>query len=62
MDETKRKEKWMKLLIVFAVVVVFAITALEIAEYLYQRENQAIDDVWADLIDEIEHRGKENRR
>lgn len=52
----------MKLLIIFAVVVVFAITALEIAEYLYQRENKAVDDVWADLIDEIEHRGKEDRR
>lgn len=52
----------MKLLIVFAVVVVFAITALEIAEYLYQRENQAIDDILDDLIEEMEHRGKENRR
>lgn len=62
MDETKGKEKWMKLLIVFAVVVVFAITALEIAEYLYQRENQAIDDILDDLIEEMEHRGKENRR
>ena len=62
MDETERKEKWMKLLIIFAVVVVFAITALEIAEYLYQRENKAVDDILDDLIEEMEHRGKEDRR
>ena len=55
MDETKRKEKWMKLLIIFAVVVVFAVTALEIAQYILEREREdRIDRIWEELIDEIE--------
>lgn len=45
----------MKLLIIFVVVLAFAVTALEIAQYILEREREdRIDRIWEELIDEIE--------
>lgn len=53
----------MKLLILFIVSIAFLFIAAGIAQYIYERENEdPLDDVWADLIDEIEHRGKGRER